>query len=109
MYLRAKDQRTTNQEIILRKEQDVWAWLKRNLDWTEEFNVMLSPNGLSFRVAIRSIQARTLLVKLHAEVLPGFNPPEPLLEEHLWSAWFGYGEPFPVSTNYVFDVSNAIR
>lgn len=98
MYLPGRDRRTELQEIILRKLQDARRWVNKELDQTEQYHIVPTIDGLGFRVGIRSIRAKELLIKLHAEVLSSFNPPEPWLEDHEWSAWFGYAEPFPYTS-----------
>lgn len=101
MYGQFVHPRTEVRVAISRKQPKVFAWLYQNLDGTELFNVLLDPSGLGFRVAIRSIRARNLFLDLHADVLPGFNEPQLRLEDGVWTAWFGYGEPFHPSVHYV--------
>jgi hypothetical protein len=94
--------RTECQQIISRKEWEVREWVSKNLDSTEPYTVLRDPYGLGLRVAILSIQAKQLLFDLHRDVFSGFTKPNPWLEENgVWSAWFGYSEPWNLSRHYV--------
>jgi hypothetical protein len=101
MYGQFVHPRLELQQIVSRTEPKVGEWLQTNLDGTEERTVLLDPSGLGFRVAIRSIRARDLFLKLRSDVLPGFNEARPWLEDGVWTAWFGFGEPFHPSVHYV--------
>jgi hypothetical protein len=103
MYLKARGLRIEFQRVILRKEQEVREWVSKNLDRTEQYTVLRDPNHLGLRVAIMSIRAKELLVNLHRDVFsPGFEKPKPWLQENgVWSAWFGYSEPWSPSVHYV--------
>lgn len=101
MYGQFVHPRTELQQAVSRKEPKVFEWLQTNLGGTEQFNVLRDPSGLGFLVAIQSIRARDLFLKLHSDVLSGFNNPRPWLEDGVWSAWFGFGEPFHPSVHYV--------
>lgn len=91
------------QEIMVRKDRQVREWIAENLDETEEYSIVTDHDGLSLRVGFRSIRARQLLLKLHGHVFsPGFAKPNPVLDEDgVWSARFGYSEPWDISPRYI--------
>jgi hypothetical protein len=103
MTVRRDQQRIDYQRVMARKEGEVWSWLNRNLDGTEQCSVLSESNGLALRVVILSIRAKELLLLLHQEVFsPGFVKPAPSLNENgVWSAWFGYSEPWDLSRYYI--------
>jgi hypothetical protein len=96
MYLPYRSTRQVFQEIMVRKARDVGEWVNKNLDSTERYGISPDPNGLGFRVGILSRQAKELLLRLHREVFSsGFVEPKPWLEDNgVWTAWFGYVEPW---------------
>jgi hypothetical protein len=101
MYLPARNQRDEYQRIILRKAEEVRAWASANLDGTEQRRMESTHEGIGMRVFIRSIRAKTLLLRLYQEAFSGFSKPTLRLEDTgEWSAWFGYSEPLQ-SANYV--------
>jgi hypothetical protein len=102
MNLPARSMREEFQQVIVRKEGQVREWVGKKLDHTERYTVLRSPDGLGFRVAISSIRAKQLLGDLHADVLsPVFEKPNPWLEHGgVWSAWFGFSEPWNPPMHY---------
>jgi hypothetical protein len=103
MYMTMPPQRVQWQQIIVRKERDTREWISENFDEAEEYSIQQDPNGLGFRVGIRSLRAKELFMRLHRDVfLSGFAQPKLSLDENgVWTAWFGYGEPFQPPTHYI--------
>lgn len=94
MYVPSPSQREEYQRIILRKEQDIRRWVSKNLDGSERYNITRTHDGIGMRVAILSIRAKELLLRLHREELFTFSEPTLSLDEQgVWTAWFGYSEP----------------
>lgn len=103
MYLERVPQRTRYEQAMLRKEQRVHEWVSKNLDSTELYSVVPTHSGLGLRVAIHSLRAKELIKRLHVEEFSGFVEPTPRLDEQgVWTAWFGYSEPFEGSPHYTF-------
>jgi hypothetical protein len=95
------DQRSDYEQTILRKAPEAATWLGKSLDATEEFNILIEPNGLGVTVAICSIRAESLLMDLHADVFSGFVKPHTRVKGRVRTAWFGYSEPLDRSVHYV--------
>ena len=102
MYFATETTREQCQKTIREKVQEVIRWInKQNLHDTELYAVLPSPDGLGVRVGFNSIQAVPLLKRLHEEVFSTvFEAPMLRLDDKVWSAWFGYSEPFSAPTCY---------
>jgi hypothetical protein len=104
MYTTGPTLREEFQQVILRKDRQVREWVSENLDGTEGYSIVRDPNGLGLRVGFSSIRAKALHMKLRSDVFsPAFAEPKLALDETgVWSAWFGFGEPWDISPNYIF-------
>jgi hypothetical protein len=102
MYRDAPTLREGYQRTILRKYEEVLSWAGKNLDSTEEYGLTLTHDGLGLKVFVRSLRATVLLGRLHKDVFGAFSQPNLSVDERrVWSAWFGYSEPFPTPTCHV--------
>lgn len=94
-YLPYRSTRQVFEETIVRKTQDLHEWFGEQLNEAEQCWILPDENGLSFRVALASVRAEDLLLRLHRQVLPTFNQPKIKTDESgISTAWFGYVEPW---------------
>lgn len=95
MYVQVPSQRQEYRRTMLERAQALDEWKGSHLGENESFAIWWSEDGLRFTVGICSIRAEQLMLRLHKDVLSGFVMNNFMRSENgVWSAWFGYSEPF---------------